>query len=73
MDALLTAFGKELANDKGLQETADRREKDVDQVAQRGAARAVSSLVRRSQRGLDVLKQISERADRLNQRPNPRD
>lgn len=73
VDALLTAVGKELANDKGLQETADRREKDVDQVAQRGAARAVSSLVRRSQRGLDVLKQISERADRLNQGQNPRE
>jgi hypothetical protein len=74
VDALLTTFGKELEDEKGLQATVDRREKDVDQVAQRGAARAVSSLVKRSQEGFDVLKRLGERAERLNDtRPNPRD
>lgn len=74
VDALVTTFGKELGTEKGLQTTIDRREKDIHQVAQRGAARAVSGLVKRAQEGFDALKRLGERAERLNDsRPEPRD
>ena len=73
VDDLLTTFGKEIGDEKGFQVTLDRREKDIEQVAQRGAARAVSKLVARAQEGFDALKRLGERADRLNDtKPGPR-